>query len=793
MKYVVLLACLFFPGMAPAQGHPCPDALFRYWEFKDRLHKHFVRLDWWGDGIGKWDNDRKRYEKAGYGVPAAQLYVIPKSCLHDGYHANCSYPTELLTNCDQSNVLTWGADSPAYLGHYMAVLATEYALLRRNNQTEAMSKTLWELWLALQAYRRLDMTANRHYQIWLAENNPACPFDQNSNVCGLPFDTPRFDGYSGFFLRNDTPYKTRHFFNENNGGQKAWEVGGITSSYGCGEADPIGYFLPDKDNRSGDNILSQDQMIGILFGLAFIKKYVPDDANVFGTNILDMAKNIATGMLGHIKVSDKNFEPYRSIRYPACLNDIKVKVGGDCSSFFLGINKAVAYVNPQAPVCLDGVDGQKWRAIGTKACDCGIPFYENCGFNCRMLLELMAVSDDGNFNKIQDKAARLGKEAYIAARYLLHEGEYDITQIKPIVKRSMENALFHDPPSCHGICYRPANANGPYFECPNVYGWCATNRLLAGNIDRVWCNYNTNTPRRGNGLDYMLMHNLYLLAFAADAPFFNPDVPEDGTCFRLPNIFLGEKSICPPGTTELSLPPGMDDFDEIYWGASQNLSLHFTDISKKSIEVSVKNVQDTDGWVRVMFVRNGCERTYSWSKIRIGPPPLPVLQDRSGPCRYDVCLENEHADIFNIVWEVNNIERASYAFLKEGACASLALFTPPPYQVNMSVMLSNTCGDSIADKTFSFDCDDRLPKYIRTYPNPASDMLHLEFQNLSHHILHERSALVRIYDPFSRIVHTEPVGANASTIDISGLENGLYFVHAVAGGHTFSARFVKQD
>ena len=570
MRYLLLFTSLFFLSAATAQPHPCPDAFFRYWEFKDRLHRHFIRLDHWGDGVGNWDNTLLQYSKAGYSLPASLLRITKTACNYWEYvFYNCFASPETTSNCQTSNILRW-ADTTIDLGYYLAMLATEYELLSRNRQFEQRDKTLHELWLALQAYRRLDMTANRLYHNWKDKYDPGCRMLQSSGMCGQSAEDLDFSGYSGFFLRDDVPNSIQHYFNGNANGDKAWEVGGVRTDFSCIENDLPGNYLPYENSLSGDFTPSQDQMIGLLFGLAFVKRYIPPNEEIFGQNVLKMAQKIAAGFLHHIHPADETIEHYRSIRYPGCLQGTPTERGSNASNFFYAINRAIAYINPDVPVCTDGVDAQKWNAFGLRACDCGLPYYENCGFNCRMLLELMAVTDEGNFNKIQDKAYDIEKEIQIAARYLLHPGRYDIFAVKPKIRQKLTEILCENPPGCGGPCYRGNENNEPSYECPNTPGWCASDRI-SGNYELIKnCSYTYNEDIRSNGIDFMLSHNLYLLTYFPEAPFFNPDNPENETCFRLPNIFLGEKSVCFAGHSVLHIPDELMDFEEIQWGASPN-------------------------------------------------------------------------------------------------------------------------------------------------------------------------------------------------------------------------------
>lgn len=788
---LTLLFLFLLPNFLGAQEHPCPDALFRYWEFKDRLHKHFVRLDWWGDGIGEWDNEKLQFEKAGYSLPASSSVVQPSACNYWEYWLyHCYQPADMLTNCSNANVLRWG-DATVDLGYYFAQLATEYELLFRNGQTGQLQKTKHELWLALQAYRRLDIAANLQYDAWVRQNDPDCQFTQTLGMCGYLVNGPDLSGYSGFFMRDDVPNSIRHFFHANANADRAWEVGGIRTDHSCIEDDPLGNFLPFPDSIGGNNFLSQDQMIGILFGLAFIKKFIPAEETMFGDSLVQMAGRMAKGMLNHIQPADETIGHYRSIRYPGCLSEVPTEAGNNASNFFYGINLAIASISDDARVCTDGVDKQKWDAFAKRACDCDAPFYENCGFNCRMFLELLAITDQGNFKKTQDQALRIKKEGLVLARYLLQTGSHDLLDIKRSVFLTFENLLCENPPSCHGPCYRAFEDNEPFFECPNQPGWCAGNRLKIAGYERADCQYDGNWNIRGNGIDYLLLHNLYLLTYFPEAPFFNPENPEGEVAFRLPSVFEGERSVCPAGKTELAMPEHLLPFESVRWKASPNLELALLDASQSRVEISAKNENDTLGWVHVKVLRNGCERTYSWSKIRIGLPPVPLLEDRSEGCRHAVGLANAHADLFEVGWEMSGMQPADFSMENHGTSASLEFFTPPPVVADVAVTLGNACGTTSANQRFTFECDLALPKSLEVFPNPASDLLHLEFSNLSPHILHARPATIRIYDRLSRYLLAETTDRTAATVDISGLRSGMYLVQVVVGGEVFAARFVK--
>ncbi len=787
MRQLALLIALYIiPFHSIGQDHPCPEALFRYWEFRDRFLKHFVRLDYWGDGIGQWDAENLRYEKAGYGLPAARMKMVSPSCY--GYY-NCYLPPEVL-DCQSSNVLSWG-DATIGHGHYLAMLATEYELLRKNKQWEQSQKTLHELWLALQAYRRLDMTANRLYEHWRAKYAPDCHVEKTIGMCGIEVSVPNYSGYSGFFIRDDVPHSFKGEFIESSGNEKSWEVGSIGSDYACMEDNLLGKFLPDENSRSGDLVLSQDQMIALLFGLAFVKRFIPDSVEIFGMKPVDMAKKIAVGMLQHIHPADETFSAYRSIRYPGCLSDTQVERGPNASNFYLAINYAIAYINDEAPICVDGEDGQKWEAFSKRACDCDLPFYENCGFNCRMLLELLAVTDDDKFDKIQEKAYNLEKEAFILARFQLHSNKYKVTELKPFIKTKFHDVICKMPPNCQGPCYKSSQSGESYFECPNIQGWCAESRIKGSSPDQTNCIFERNESLQGNGIDYLFSYNLYLLTYFPDAPFFNPEEPEGEVVFQLPNNMTGEKSICPPNSTVIGISENYGQYGDIIWGASPNLTIQFLNERRDSIEVGTLIETDTLGWLSLKVLRGKCDWGYYWTKIRIGPPPVPLLINNTNACQPEICLLNEYPELFEIKWDIFNWDSIDYKVKINNDCALFEFYQPPPNLVSLATSFSNSCGTKATIENFSFDCDEKLIKNILLYPNPAFSKINVEFNNLSHHVLHNTPAEIKIYGLLSNLVLQVVADQNFISIDITNLEAGIYFVFAVVKDEVFAGKFYK--
>jgi len=160
----------------------------------------------------------KSGEGAGYSIPAAWLDT------EDPY-VNFNREKK-----DAYGLLRW-SDGSFYLGEYMAVLATEYALL--NKKAPSLNNQLVEeIYYALMAYRRLDASAEHL-------------------IYGIPAADKRYET-NGFFMRDDIPseFVKNHFDVRREGSDFAW-------------------IPPDY------NAVSQDQIISLAMGLCLLITAVP--------------------------------------------------------------------------------------------------------------------------------------------------------------------------------------------------------------------------------------------------------------------------------------------------------------------------------------------------------------------------------------------------------------------------------------------------------------------------------------------------------------------------------------
>jgi len=142
--------------------------------------------------------------------------------------------------------MNWG-DATAFQGFYLAMLALEYANLKREGKISTLEATAEELHYALSAVIRLDKSAEEK------------------------FDLP--GQWDGFFLRDDIP---TDFYKDTSAvsglrfiGKDGKRVECISSDYSCHKnRGPV--------NSDTGKFTSQDQVIGLFFGFSLIQKLIPD-------------------------------------------------------------------------------------------------------------------------------------------------------------------------------------------------------------------------------------------------------------------------------------------------------------------------------------------------------------------------------------------------------------------------------------------------------------------------------------------------------------------------------------
>lgn len=455
-----------------------------------------------------------------------------------------------------SGQLRWG-EGPTYLGYYLGVLATEYRLLRDNGQST--DRTLTELYYALRAVNRLDFVAE---SMWNLPNNE-----------------------DGFLIRDDVPanFVQQHFYELNINimpGQGNTIGTGAPGEVTSGKSD----YQTNIDNGTPHlNAVSQDVIYELLMGYALVKRYV-DSGNLQFNNYVTnspMQSNFTTTaivetskIINYIKFHDWSMpNPDADV---ANISDYWV-VGGNPGSMF-SFNHALARVGNYITgfdftdnITEDPAAKSAWQNLQNKSvvlCD----QIGNTWSVHHMAMNLAAVSNSWREN-ISAMAGNTTPESIIEL------GDYDAGGGFPIcdyfdnhfgwdVYYGMLWDVLHGGPIYIGdLCKAQQILNSGFWDGPffhNVYdkaypGWCSTRRFFN---DPPQQNVgNSAFPGNYNGLDYMLLFNLYHLDAKEQAqPFFvpqaNPFVSD-----HYPYLYYGPDCINYPNACTVG---SISDYSEIF-------------------------------------------------------------------------------------------------------------------------------------------------------------------------------------------------------------------------------------
>ncbi len=273
----------------------------KYWWYKSRLNNDFMKV-----GLG--DGESMPFGQRGSG----------------------SYGFNAFPNV-YNNKLNVG-DAASTLGHYIAMLATEYALLSKNFQNTNKVKN--ELFCALNAIDRIDYKA------------------ESTSTSGLYM-------LNGFFIRDDIPstllannYEHFNYYNygtinNNNNLSRGFHSkiqngadmvrSDWTRKYGGVNTDP-------SDHTNSNIFMSQDQVYNLLYGLAFVNKFVlTEETNnnqpfpyTGETSLVAEARGIAHRLISHLRnPKDFNGNDCNSSIYDKLVNSWKVNDPTTCNEISL--------------------------------------------------------------------------------------------------------------------------------------------------------------------------------------------------------------------------------------------------------------------------------------------------------------------------------------------------------------------------------------------------------------------------------------------------------------------------
>ncbi|MBN2494000.1 MAG: hypothetical protein JXR96_05365 [Deltaproteobacteria bacterium] len=397
-----------------------------------------------------------------------------------GEEQGLSLPASDKWKREQSTILSW-ADCTTFHGWYIAALATEHYLLSHperfpnfaRGRSRARQDVERELYLALSALRRLDRWAESTFE----KGHPDVP---------------------GFFIRDDVLRDDEH--------------GDDIRRLFPGQ--PYDFVLSDfmaADHR--DKEMSQDQVIHLLFGLAFVHQLVPGDLVVEGMPIRQEASAIAIDMVEIM--TDRRFdccEPGSSCSAWVIRNPVskrKVKRGASAGRMAPGINKAVNFLTDDRINFGHLISEWGWA----RWYDLRLFMYLQNADNLHMTMALAAISNgwdrDGERRTLKDLMSYAGEHGWYLYPLANAVLQPKVVTRLPYWGDYQKSLVGHVRPMLDSAPWQ-----GPYQECaPEHRGWCCPQRFLRERTEQnQGLEHFRGTQRSFNGLDYMLLHNLYYIA-----------------------------------------------------------------------------------------------------------------------------------------------------------------------------------------------------------------------------------------------------------------------------------------
>ncbi|MCE7926692.1 MAG: T9SS C-terminal target domain-containing protein [Haliscomenobacteraceae bacterium CHB4] len=828
----------------------------KYWQYRENFNQHFILLDrdstgCVGDGIGQQSGDSCEFSKAGYSLPATSIVQVPDGAW--GMRDRNPEPNEDQTfkngTCADAgpspgthwqhdsilpkthNYLEMGSETPHQMGWYWATLATEYELLRLNGQHEEAQRTLEELFLGLQAYRRLDMQAQclaRKRYNEIRDNFEVEQCDPYTNplldcLCGEKYWMPDFEhsnfgvpcingcdwqpdlsGYSGFYLREDATQGLEVLHDPS---EDRYNIDLVSSDYAMSLSPPCdSNFSQPCYLAHRQNYMSQDGVTGLLIGLALIKRYIPENAEVTtcdGTKYkpLEMAKKITSAMVDRIDDTRKN-----RIIFPGsdecCLQKVELSnfEGGQAGAIIHGLKKAADYIDGRNR---HSSFGELFNWSGLRKLT-EVTTNSNAKFWLRLKAIGWDMGEERNATKTLFKSAANTQNVEILSliNNLLHPGGDNLDTDQAY----FEEMLCKAP--CGGPCFKQAGYGGdhpedwPEYDCPNEPEW----------IGQRWeGGAGPGENRLFSGLDYMVLHNIYRLHYNLPNHFYNPERPDDYS--KLGSSYIdGPDVLCPVNTGHYEIISSYVSsiISNITWETSSNLEVLEAD--QNTADIRANSALDPS-FIQALFEESRPLYQRFFEEASSG---MPGGWFWNGDTVYDKCQFIYRKPIITTTEEYLYDSRVDHC-LKEYEFRAVGL-TTPGVEFHWKIELLGTSivynytgeymflsGSNIFPVTngalrvtltvTAGDCSQSNEPYIealncfgggmglRIAPNPAQDQVAVEV------IPSEGTGTYTITDPNGIRIRITPhsggtavadvrLYSNGESVNISNLQEGLYIVEA---------------
>lgn len=772
------------------------------------------------------------------------------------------------------NYLDMGAETLTQLGWYIMLLSTEYELFGLHGQIEDQKETLEELFLALQSIKRLDIMANCYLAKMYNERIPEAPIlmcanvftDDRPNFKALVLPTcqflPQTDGYSGFLLREDATRDALLSLNDNS--DPMYNIKLISSANSfitepCSEkakSQGACYLMYQQE------FLSFDQIIGLLNGLVFIKKYIPENAKVTTCDghiydVLKTAQDITWAICNRIGEDDN-----RAIWLPGTNDNctahivapdffdtgsptskiyLSNKEGGDVNWLFYGIAKTCKFITGKEPNITLGNE-VKWNILKFSIdnyYELILPQKSGLSSNQALFVEAESIGMENGYHYYFDDFGSRVNELHKEIMPLINNTLYPLPPNAPIDQSKFLTMMCNAP--CTGQCQKSPsydagvpNSNPP-FECANTPGWLGERWDGAGFNSKVLGNENLQS-RIFNGLDYMVLYNLYTLNYNTSAPFNKPDNIANPTAIGKDNTIIGSGYICLNDTKYYEIKPHYtntnNSYDDIVWSSTVDLAIN----SLNTFGTIVERInQGTNSLLKVNYTENrpktAVNRTDSKFEIipfsnptqyRYIPPSYEIagyindhcynqsaklISDKypkfsivnlSDPCYTAFQVEGDEMENFNFHWTFYNKKNGQTHY----DIGDFVEITEPFYSdffgavmdvtISASPKNSGSCSppDDFSTSFILKKCTGKDPKLIRVFPNPNSGIFNVELEDANMSIPAGGLNLYLINTNSGTTVGQYQMNQNSILINTNSQPPGNYKISTIIQGQPTEANFI---
>ncbi|MBL7714062.1 MAG: hypothetical protein JNL01_01255 [Bdellovibrionales bacterium] len=379
-------------------------------------------------------------------------WSIRERLVRDFIRIGTSPGKSLMMGVRTDDTVVW-MDTPIMTAWYMAVLATENALLRKSGQNT--DRNVQELYYALKALERVDRITETRFK------------DPKTGLPGTP-------SLNGFFIRDDVDHGFQYNFP------------GVTSIWSDWIDPNENYFE-----------MSQDQCVSLFMAFHFIHDFVAPDAQVGGEKIQDITNQMAERIIRHI--SQNNW----TIMNP--VTGKQVKRGPKPGVFSKGFVKTARNVlgDQIADVKPAWYSAIIWHTVFRAGL---VPVFFN-----RAMVSILGASGQvwnrGSVRVAKRYSRMWDRTVYPFMEVLLNEPQKASKKLKPKDRQKIEELLALMNPGDN-----PSLKGGPIGWNSTNRHYQAKKHYSSDSDD--WTVQMGNP--RGSSTDYLILHNIYVLLYRDD-------------------------------------------------------------------------------------------------------------------------------------------------------------------------------------------------------------------------------------------------------------------------------------